>query len=1087
MTARHVHKAAASAVQEQFWLIHNLNPDRSGYNIPSLFSLVGDVNEEALQKSLEGILDRHEIFRTLFRSENGAVVQDIRPEATLGFVQHDLSGKEVDKDHELVKSLIQAEVDRPFDLAEGPLLRCLLIRLADDKRLLLIVMHHIITDLHSNELFARELSNSYNALVSAENDPFTASSGWQYAQYAESYRQWQTSEEYRHMLGSWQSSLSQRDGYLNLPFDERRPVVESFGGGACSFELSRDLVKKLKGLARQQGVNLFLLLLASYVVLLCRYCRQPEIIVGVPFTNRRKAELKDMLGCFVNILPVAVTVQPTMSFAELLQLLRKEMLTAHRRQEVTFKEIAGAVKDRRSVNYNPLFQVGFTFQPPMQLELDGIIVKAEPVRSSDIQLDLFPVLWEEGEWVSGSVEFNAELFRQETVSRFVEHWKVLLAGLGEGECGPVSQLPMLAKKERSIILERWNNTAEEYSQNCCLHTLFEKQVEKTPTAPALFVDELSLSYEELNSRANKLARYLRKQGVKPGSLVGVFMGRSLEMVVALYGILKAGGAYVPLDPSYPEERLLFMMEDADLTVILTQEHLQKGLPSSKVKTIFLDSQWHLVEQERNEPVKSEVKADDLAYVIYTSGSTGQPKGAMNQHDGICNRLFWMQDAFELTHRDKVLQKTPYSFDVSVWEFFWPLQVGAALVMAPPESHYDPAALVRLIEEFDITTIHFVPSMLHAFLDAPGIDRCQSLKRLICSGEALSRDLQQKVFDCLDTELYNLYGPTEAAVDVTCWHCQPGYDRTIVPIGKPIANTRIYIVDELLQPTPIGVPGELLIGGIQVGRGYLQRADLTAKNFIADSFSESPGDRLYKTGDLARFLPDGEIEYLGRMDHQVKLHGLRIELGEVEAAIAEYPGVKQVVASLVDMASGSKALAAYVVADSSQHLSEKEMAQEIKSYLAKKLPCYMIPAYVLTLDELPLTFSGKVDRTVLPLPAVIEKVVASAPVSGDKHEIELAQIWRQLLKHGKISLDDNFFDVGGNSLTAVVLISEINKVFHTEIPVVKLFQYPTIRSFAQFMSTEQELFSQEELLTSRSRRQRALLASRRKTRGGNQDK
>ena len=1077
------HKVVASAIQEQFWLIHSLVPEQSGYNIPLLFSLRGNLDVDLLQKSLVEIVDHHEIFRTVFSSDDGILLQLIRSEVSIPFAHHDLSGQGFTLHDEAVQGLIQAEVDRPFDLTEGPLLRCLLIDLADGSALLLFVMHHIITDLHSYELFVRELSRLYSFESSGRSmSRFESSSPLQYREYALLQRHWLESDEYQQMLTSWQNSLAQRQGYLNLPFDRLRPPVESYNGGACSLDLAPDLVKKLKYLAKQRNVNLFLLLLASYYVLLYRYSNQTEVIVGVPFTNRRKAINQDIMGCFVNILPIAVDIDPTMSFADLLQVLRTEMLTAHRRQEVPFKEIVYAAQERHNSNYNPFFQVGFTFQPPVQLELQDIQVRPESVRSSDIQLDLFPVLWEDDDAVSGFVEFNSDLFQQDTIARFVEHWQVLLADLADGTNVPLSRLAILADKERLTLLETWNATEQEYPQHTCLHTLFEEQVQRTPTAQALFVDDFSLTYEELNRRANQLGHYLQRHGVGSDTLVGVFMERSLEMIIALYGILKAGGAYVPLDPSYPTERLTFMIEDADLAVVLTQSHVQDGLPVSKAKVVSLDLQWPLVAQEKSDAVPSEVKADNLAYVIYTSGSTGKPKGAMNQHDAICNRLFWMQDEFQLQGSDRVLQKTPYSFDVSVWEFFWPLQVGASLVMAPPESHYDPAALIRLIESFAITTIHFVPSMLQAFLDAPGIGRCQSLKRLICSGEVLSYDLQKKVFSRLQLDLYNLYGPTEAAVDVTAWHCRQEYERQIVPIGRPIANTKIYIVDEFLQPTPIGVPGELLIGGVQVARGYLQREELSAVHFIDDIFSNKPGTQLYRSGDLARFLPDGTIEYLGRLDHQVKLHGLRIELGEIEAIIADHAVVQQAVAAMVDMVSGSKALVAYVVAENDQQLSAQEIAQEIKSYLAQKIPCYMVPAYVVLVPSLPLTASGKVDRKALPLPTGLEEVGVKGATTSDKVELQLYQIWEEILHHGEIRLTDNFFDVGGNSLLAVLLVSKINQDLQREIPVVKFFQYPTIESFAKLMATGHETSQQEAVLQSRSQRQRAALAVRKRARG-----
>jgi amino acid adenylation domain-containing protein len=1073
---------AASAIQQQFWLLQQLTPDKNAYNIPLLFVVDGKVDEEAFRKSIDKIVSRHEIFRTVFGSEHGIIFQKIKPDLAISFRRHDFSTEGFSQDNKTVRDLIQGEVDRPFDLTNGPLLRCLLVRLADNKSLLLFVMHHIITDLHTYKLFAKVLSNSYHSFSIGNPAYVTAPACSQYREYAEWQQQWMDSDEYRQMIVSWKGSLTKRDGYLNLPFDDLRPSDELFSGGASTLKLNRDLVKKLNDLAKQQNVNLFLLLLASYYVLLHRYSNQSEIIVGVPFTNRRKENHKDIMGCFVNNLPVTIDIHPEMFFEELLQLLRKEMLTVHRQQEVPFKEIVSSVQCKRNSTYNPLFQVGFTFQPPIQLELPGVVTKPVPLRSSDVQLDLFPVLWETDGEVVGFVNYNAKLFHKKTIDRFVEHWRILLTGLVDGKDLPVRRLPILGREEKVTLLERWNSTATEYPRNCCLHGLFENQVKKTPNAPALFFDDLKLTYEELNDRANQLGHYLQKQGVGPEVLVGVFMERSMEMVVALYGILKAGGAYVPLDPGFPDDRLTFMMEDADLRVVLTQQHFLGSLPANDCKIFCLDSDWHLIELEKCSPVVSTVKGDNLAYVIYTSGSTGRPKGAMNQHDAICNRLFWMQDEFQLHHDDRVLQKTPYSFDVSVWEFFWPLQVGAGLVMAPPNSHYDPIALTGLIEKFGITTIHFVPSMLRVFLETPRLNRCRSLKYLICSGETLSHDLQKKVFTQLpaeQTKLYNLYGPTEAAVDVTYWHCRRGYDRKIVPIGNPIANTKLYIVDRFLQPTPIGVPGELLIGGVQVARGYLNRPELSNTSFIDDVFSDNSAARLYKTGDLARYLPDGTIEYLGRLDHQIKLNGLRIELGEIEALTSQHDCVRQAVAIMAEMKTGEKALAVYAVVEDSWKRCSTEFSKEIKNFLAQKLPSYMVPSLVITVTELPLTVSGKVDRKALRVPTGLPDITKSEPAIASNLEMQLFKVWQKILKNDNIGVTDNFFDVGGDSLLAIMVISEINKAYQSEIPVVKFFQYPTVQSFAKFMTAELEAPAPEFLQNHRSLRQRTALARQRK--------
>lgn len=1073
----------ASAIQEQFWLIHKFNPEASGYNVPSLFEINGELDREAFQRSIDRTVSRHEILRTTFASEEGKLLQVIKPEVSIPFNFVDFSKDgEAEKDGR-VTSLIQSEVDRPFDLGEGPLLRLIFVQLPGDRALLLIVMQHIITDLRSNELFALEISQSYKSFSSGSFEAQSLDSDIsQYREYSSWQSQWMQSGEYQKMLKAWMDLLKNRDGYLNFPHDRLRPPVESFDGGESIFRLERVLVDGLRDFARKEKTNLFLLLLASYFVMLHRYSGQKEVIVGVPFTNRRREEQKDMLGCFVNNVPIALDIIPGMSFNELLQRLRKEMLLTHRRQEVPFKEIALAVQ-RKNPAYNQFFQVGFTFQPPMELELDGLVMTPKSVRPSDIQLDLFPTLWEGDEEVAGGVFFNKKLFEQGSIDRFVEHWKVLLNGLLEEGNIAIAQLPVLGETEKRRLLQEWNETFRDYPSSSCLHNVFEKQVEKTPDALALCYNNVAMSYEELNSRANKLGHYLQKNGVGPETLVGVFMERSVEMVVALYGILKAGGAYVPLDPSFPEDRLNYMMEDTRLTIVLTQQHLQTRLPKVAINPISLDSLWFLIESEPEYNVKSDVTEENLAYVLYTSGSTGRPKGAMNQHNAICNRLYWMQEEFQLTCDDRVMQKTPYSFDVSVWEFFWPLQVGATLIIAPPDSHYDPTLLVKLIDKYEITTIHFVPSMLQLFLDYEGVrGKCRSLKFIVCSGEALSLDHQKKVFSCFDesrTQLYNLYGPTEAAVDVTSWRCFSDYEKPTVPIGRPIANTQLYIVDQLLQPTPVGVPGELLLGGVQVARGYLNRPELSSQSFINDIFSSS-GRKLYKTGDHAKYLADGTVEYLGRIDNQVNLHGLRIELGEIQSLAMSHDQVQQAVVVMQEKPSGEKTLVLYVIPENNLKISDEELKDRLRSFLALKLPKYMVPSYVVTVSDLPLTTSGKVDRKALPVFVFESGDPRETLVLENQGEKRIFKIWQRVLEHDNFGSTENFFDVGGDSLLAVMVMTEINKEFQTNFPVVKFFQHPTIKSFALLTARPQDEswgdFEKKNVL-----RQRVALAAKKRSR------
>ncbi len=651
----------------------------------------------------------------------------------------------IDESKEL--KLIQKLVDLPFDLSLGPLMRCHLVEKSEDHYLLLFVFHHIIFDLHSATIFSKQLSEVYNDLTckSQEGDNTCVGEFGQYSDFSLWQKGWMETEDYRAKLSFWQNSLAECDGYLNFPYDHLRTTFENVKGASTPFNVGHELVKELNVLAQKLEVNLFLLLLASYYVLLYRYSQQNEIIVGVPLTNRRTADHREMIGCFVNILPIVVEVDPDESFLHLVKKLRKALLFAHRHQSTPFSEIAGLAKGKRDGHYNPWFQVGFTFQPLTTLPLQGVTVQPQHVRSSDVQLDFFPILWQEDDNVVGFIDYNKALTDDETALRFKEHWQVLLSSLVHDSDRPISRIQLLAGQEQRLLLKKWNDTSRPYPKDSCLHHVFTEQVRFDPNAIALVGPGLRMSYGELDRRTNQLGHFLQHQGIKADTLVGVCMDRSVEMVIALYGILKAGGAYVPLDPSFPADRLAFMMDDAQVDLVLTQRHVCHHINSHNVETLCLDSDWQRVALEQEDPVTSRTTSSDLAYVIYTSGSTGRPKGAMNQHDAICNRLYWMQDEFGLKKRERVLQKTPYSFDVSVWEFFWPLQVGASLVIAPPGSHYDPEVMISLVENYGVTTIHFVPSMLQIFLERANVERCGSLKRLICSGEALPHDLQERVF------------------------------------------------------------------------------------------------------------------------------------------------------------------------------------------------------------------------------------------------------------------------------------------------------------------------------------------------------
>jgi amino acid adenylation domain-containing protein len=784
----------------------------------------------------------------------------------------------------------------------------------------------------------------------------------QYADYAAWQRRALSGDVLDAQLAYWKEQLAGAPPALELPTDRPRPAVQTYRGAALPIALSPELSASLVALSRREGVTLFMTLLAALQSLLQRYTGQDDIVVGSPIAGRTQVETEGLIGFFVNTLVLRTDLSKKPSVKELLQRVRQVTLGAYAHQDVPFEKLVEELAPARDLSRSPFFQAMLVLQnaPLPALALGELELAMLDVEQTTAKFDLTLSLRETEDGLRGALEYNADLFDPDTIERFIGHYHRLLEGMVlEGMVAepvrPVAELPLLTAAERHQVLVTWNDTAVPYPHDRCVHELFEEQVDRTPDAVALVFEEQRLTYRELDERSNQLAHHLRSLGVGPDVLVDVFMERSIEMVVALYGVLKAGGAYVPVDPDYPAERVAFMVHDSGAEVMLTQQHLIERLPEHPTHLVRLDADWPTIARHSKERFEGAATPEHLAYVIYTSGSTGKPKGAMNSHRGVCNRLLWMRDTYRLTESDRVLQKTPVSFDVSVWELFGTLLTGARLVIARPEGHKDSAYLADLVARAGITTMHFVPSMLRVFLEEPAVASCRLLRRVICSGEALSFDLQERFFERLSAELYNLYGPTEAAVDVTSWQCVPHDPRGIVPIGRPVANTRIHILDEGMRLVPVGVAGELHIGGVQVGRGYLNRPELTAERFVEDPFCDEPGARLYKTGDLARHLPDGSLEYLGRLDHQVKIRGYRIELGEIEATLVKRADVLEAVVVAREDVSTDKRLVAYVVADQGVALPSPA---ELRKELRETLPTYMIPTTFVELEALPLTPNGR---------------------------------------------------------------------------------------------------------------------------------
>ncbi|HEX9937035.1 MAG TPA: amino acid adenylation domain-containing protein, partial [Longimicrobium sp.] len=1028
-----------SFAQERLWFIDRLEPGSAVYNIPAAWRLKGALDRAALERSLGEIVRRHDTLRTVFAEVGGSPVQVVAPFGGFALPVEELSGlSEADREA-AVRRRAGEEAARPFDLAAGPLVRAGLLRLGEEEHVLLLSMHHIVSDGWSMGVFLRELTALYAAYRDGGESPLPELPV-QYADYAVWQREQLEGEVLDRQLAYWRERLAGAPELLELPTDQPRPAVQTYRGASVPVALSPELVERLQALGRSEGATLYMTLLGAFQVLLHKYSGSDDIVVGSPIAGRTRKEIEELIGFFVNTLVLRTDLSGDPSFRETLRRVREATLGAYEHQEVPFERLVAELQPERSLSHSPLFQVMFTLENGGGggAALQELSVSGVGAALGGAKFDLSLALTATAKGMHGGLNYSTDLFERGTIERMLGHLARLLEQVAADADVRLSELELLGEAERSQVLEAWNDTAAEVPSDRCIHELFEAQAARTPDDVAVVFEDASLTYAELNARANRLAHHLRGRGVGAEVRVGVLMERSLEMVVSLLSVLKAGGAYVPLDPGLPAERLAYMLEDSAVPLVLVQAALSDAVPAREgVGVLAVDALELAAEPAENPAVGA--GPDALAYVIYTSGSTGRPKGVMNQHRGVVNRLVWMQAQFGIGAADVVLQKTPFGFDVSVWEFFWPLQQGARLVMARPDGHRDPAYLRDIIEGEGVTTLHFVPSMLQPFVEAVEAGRCASLRHVVCSGEALPPALVRRFYDRFagPVVLTNLYGPTEAAVDVSCWTCAREDAGGVVPIGRPVWNTALYVLDAALKPVPLGVPGELYIGGVQVARGYQGRASMTAERFIPDPFSTEGGARLYRTGDRARWRADGAIEYLGRLDFQVKIRGFRIELGEIEAALRGHESVTDcVVMARAD--AGETRLVAYVVGDVE--------AEALRAHVRRSLPEYMVPSAFVSLDALPLTPNGKLDRKALPAPELAsaeEKYVAPrTPV-----EEVLAGIFAEVLRLEHVGVEESFFELGGHSLLATRVVSRIRELFGVEVPLRALFDGPTVAQLA----------------------------------------
>jgi len=1058
--------APLSYTQEGLWFLYELEPESPIYNIPAAVRIKGCLQVPLLEESLNAVVRRHEILRTTFSRYQGEAVQVIAESLTLQLPVVDLSGLAETERESRFQKLASEEVLRLFDLSRGPLLRGTLARLGEEEHILVLVMHHIASDGWSMGVLFKELAALYEALSAGKPDSL-APVPLQYADYAHWQRQSLQGTILEEQIGYWKNRLAGAPSMLELPVDRPRPSVQGFQGATQTTLLPAGLVNGLKELSRQQGVTLFMTLLAAFNVLLFRYTGREDVLVGTPTANRHRVELDSLIGFFVNTLVLRTDLSGDPAFTQLLGRVREVAVGAFSHQDLPFDKLVEALQPKRDLSHSPLFQVMFVLQnaptPPQQL--GSLAFSDVPLDGKTSMYDLTLSLTEGEEGLNASIEFNTDLFEASRIERMMTHFQILLESVVAAPDTRISALPLLSKAERHQLLVGWNSTFEDYPQDRCIHELIEQKAAETPDAVAVVFKGKQWTYRQLDRRASQLAVRLQAMGVGPEVPVGLCLRRSLDLAAGLLGILKSGGAYVPLDPDYPQDRLAYILEDSQISIIVSTRDLSPALPATTAKLICLDRMTDGDDTPPAEAVSRKADITNLAYIIYTSGSTGRPKGVQVVHRNLLNHNLFCVRAFGLRSDDRILQFSSINFDASVEEIFPIWLAGGTLVIRDDEVVSSFSAFLQLLEQEHITVLDFSTAYWHELVPylkdraLPG-----SIRLVIFGGEQASPQRFAEWREYVDAriELINSYGPTETTIISSLYRYDPAKaipPNGTLPIGAPIANTVIYILDKNMQLVPAGVAGEICIGGMGVTRGYLNQPGMTARSFIRNPFENPLAERIYRTGDLGRYLSDGNIEYCGRVDNQVKFRGYRIELGEVEAALGAHEDVSQAAALLREDTPGNKMLAGYIVTK-----GEREpAANELKDWLKARLPDYMIPSSFTYLARLPLTPNGKVDRKALPIPD--NSGLGSQPESQtprNETEALLAELWQQALGVKQISVTADFFDLGGHSLLAARLLAKIEDAFGRKMSLAALFKHPTIEAFAQRLQDESRCVPSEQV-------------------------
>ncbi|MFP2903721.1 non-ribosomal peptide synthetase [Pyxidicoccus sp. 3LFB2] len=1037
--------------QRRLWFLDQFEPGTPAYNIPDFARLLGPLHVEVLERSLNEVIRRHESLRTTFVAEGGEPFQRITPQLRLTLPVVELEPLPAEQRAARCQELAHQTLGTSFDLARGPLLSATLVRFCAREHVLLLVVHHIVSDGWSTSVFVRELTTLYNALAQGRPSPLPELS-LQYADFAVWQRQWLQGEILTSQLGYWRRQLEGSDTPLNLPTDRPRPRVRTHAGGKYAFRVDAAVLRQLRALGGQEKASLFMVLLAGLQALLFRYTREPRISVGTYIANRNRPELEPLIGFFLNTLVLRTDLSANPTFRELLRRVVDVTLGAYAHQDVPFEKLLEELAPSRDTSFSPFFQVMMVLQNTPsasgsmgELRLETLDISGE----SFVQFDLTLWLVEHPDGLEGIWEYNRDLFDAATIERMVSHFQTLLASACALPDQRLAQLPLLPETERNQLLCEWNRTEHAFAPGTCLHHLIEAHAERTPDATAVVDPRRRLTYGELNHRSNQLAHHLRSVGVGPERLVGIFLERSVDVVVAVLAVLKAGGTYVPLDPSYPAERTALMLTDSTPRVLVTREALRSALPAALPPRVCLDTDADAIAQRPGTNPEGGASPDHMAYVVYTSGSTGRPKGVMVTHRSLANAYFAWERDYQLPALKTHLQMASFSFDVFTGDLTRALGSGAALVLCPREWLLEPERIHALMQREQVECGEFVPAvvrLLMGYLQEQGL-RLNFMRLVIVGSDTWDmREYHQlRVLCGPDTRLVSSYGLSEATIDSTYYeNAAPVPSEQIVPIGRPFANTRLYLLDASRQPVPIGVPGELYVGGVGMARGYWRQPELTAERFVPDPFSHEPGARLYRTGDMARYTADGTVAFIGRNDSQVKIRGHRIELDEIKAKLLEHAAV-QAVELLVHEEDGDKQLVAYLTLSAPQEVS----AEALRRHLRKHLPPYMLPAAFVLMEAFPLTPNGKVDRKALPAPKGLQREQHEG-FAGPRGELEqrLAAIWEQLLAMRPIGIHDNFFELGGHSLLAVRLVVLIREQLGHNLPLAVLFQGPTIEQLAR---------------------------------------